>query len=87
MKIWQDVRQPRVNRIKDWAKANLVLFTMGPEALGAKGARPGDDVSLEEVKPDREAGFRDLRFLKWAYAFDAIKDVERFIGGQEAASL
>lgn len=84
MKIWQDVRQPRVNRIKEWAKSNHTMYTKGTGSLPKeKMGQTMGEISLEGVEMDRDAGFRTAAFMKWALGFDAVKDVERYVSGMD----
>lgn len=89
-KIWQEARLPRVNRIKAWARLNHALFTQGTslssEATEGK-ATMQDDIPLDQVEMDLDAEFLAPAFLKWAFWFDPVADVEGHIARMDKASL
>ncbi|KAK4501210.1 hypothetical protein PRZ48_007017 [Zasmidium cellare] len=90
-KIWQEVRIPRVNRIKDWAKSNHTMYTKGADAqlkaVEKDRTPPTQDISLDKVEPDMNASYRSPAFFKWAFGFDPIEDVERYIQKKDQARL
>lgn len=73
-KAWQEIRKPRVERIKAYARWNTAMFSGDLRA-------PSNDVerravkSLKDVAPDMSAKFHSSRFLKWTLDYDAIADV------------
>lgn len=90
MKVWQDVRQPRVNRIKDWARFNHQLYTKGtdtPPRSAGQNRTTVEEISLDEVEMDMSADFRLPAFYKWAFGFDPIADVETYLEKKDKAKL
>lgn len=90
MDIWQKVRMPRVNKIKAWARFNSALFTQGMSGsseTGGEETMPEERPSLEQVEMDMDAGYLSPAFLKWAFWFHPVADVEAYIASTEKASL
>lgn len=89
-KIWQDVRQPRVNRIKEWAKSSHQLYTKGTDAPPKSAGQVRttvEEISFEKVEMDMNAEFRSPAFFKWAFGFDPIANVERYLEYKDQARL
>ncbi|KAF3764363.1 FAD/NAD(P)-binding domain-containing protein [Cryphonectria parasitica EP155] len=73
---WQEIRRPRVERIKAYARWNTAMFSGGlpiPEQDVERRAVK----SLRDVVPNRDASFHSSAFLKWALDYDAIAEVRR----------
>ncbi|KAK9420841.1 hypothetical protein SUNI508_00932 [Seiridium unicorne] len=71
---WEQIRMPRVERIKRWAKANSETF-IGQPATGTKQAAAWHVKSLKDTKPDMNANMNSSAFLKWAQSYDAIEEL------------
>ncbi|KAF2173660.1 hypothetical protein M409DRAFT_61977 [Zasmidium cellare ATCC 36951] len=71
--IWEEVRLPRVARIKEFA-------------LNAKKAASNTNKAAEDqpaaVVPDRNAEFNSPAFNAWVYAYDAGEEIAQVIAGQ-----
>ncbi|EME42798.1 hypothetical protein DOTSEDRAFT_80417 [Dothistroma septosporum NZE10] len=86
-KIWQEVRIPRVNKLKAWANFNNKLYTKGltpakPEIKKQEAAHA--EVASNEpesLKPDSNADFRSPAFVMWAYGYDAVGEVKKYMDG------
>lgn len=71
---WENIRMPRVARIKKWAKANSETF-IGQPPTGTKSADKWHIKSLKNTKPDMNANMNSSAFLKWAMDYDAVDEV------------
>jgi salicylate hydroxylase len=84
--IWQTIRIPRVNRIKEFAAWNTRVF-LGEENAhtlisksSADHAKPTAQVkSFKTLKPDARAPFYTAAFLKWAQDYDAVGEVKKYL--------
>ena len=81
---WEEIRKPRVERIKAFANWNTKVFLGEDHLLGmGKGidSGPGEGKheikSLKNVKGDMNAPVHTSAFLKWAQDYDVVKDCAR----------
>ncbi|CAK4034829.1 FAD NAD(P)-binding domain-containing [Lecanosticta acicola] len=81
--VWQEVRIPRVNRIKAWAHANDRIYSQGdqssPEGGNPMAAEKMSSSSSQGVSRDRDAPFRTSRFMRWAFGYDAVDEVDQYL--------
>jgi salicylate hydroxylase len=70
-KVWQDLRKPRVDRIKSFAKWNTKAFNGESNTLN-KSTHANSTISLKSVTPNMNAEFYTSAFLKWALDYDAV---------------
>ena len=72
-RIWQDVRKPRVERIRRLARSTQGRYQ-------AKESSPSGVVPeerQEEVEPSMEAEDTSMAFLKWQYGYDVVAEMQR----------
>ncbi|KAK5994729.1 FAD-dependent urate hydroxylase-like protein [Cladobotryum mycophilum] len=81
VKIWQAIRKPRVERIKDYANWNTQNFSgkgvATPEQAEGKIIQTGKDVA-----PDMNADFDTAAFWKWSLDYDAIGEAQSALAAQ-----
>ncbi|ETS83816.1 hypothetical protein PFICI_05692 [Pestalotiopsis fici W106-1] len=75
---WESIRRPRVERIKQWAKANSEAFISQPPT-GTKHADKWQIISLKNTQPDMNADMNSSAFLKWAQDYDAINEARKYM--------
>ncbi|EMD00406.1 hypothetical protein BAUCODRAFT_163477 [Baudoinia panamericana UAMH 10762] len=87
-RTWQNIRKPRVERIKEYAKFNTNLFVNAPAPSAAEtgesvssGEVKANVRSLKDVQPRMEAHFQSAAFVKWALDYDAIAAAKEYLGG------
>lgn len=75
-RFWEDIRKPRVERIKSYAAWNTQMFlgNKNREASHTKYA-DADWKSIKDIKPDSTADFTSPAFFKWAHDYDVIEQV------------
>lgn len=75
-RFWEDIRKPRVERIKSYAAWNTQMF-LGKEYRLASHSKYADTdwESIGDIKPDSAADFTSPAFFKWAHDYDAIEHV------------
>lgn len=84
-KVWQEVRIPRVNRIKAWAHANEMLYSKGiggRSSSSSGGPASEEKMSLADEQADRDAPFRSGAFVRWAFGYDAVAEVRKHLEQQ-----
>jgi salicylate hydroxylase len=75
-KLWQEMRKPRVDRIKAYALWNTHMFLGNKSSPVEKSADPGHSWdSVQIVEPDATAAFNSPAFYKWAHDYDAVGEV------------
>lgn len=73
---WQQIRKPRVERIKEYAKYNTQIYLSGklprppPQGAGMVNVK-----SLRHVTSRADAKFASSEFVKWTLDFDAVGEV------------
>ena len=73
---WQEIRKPRVERIKDYAKENTAVYFGEPIPDRHRHQGDGSGVrSLKNIKPNMNAKFTSPSFVKWCYDYDAVAEV------------
>jgi salicylate hydroxylase len=90
-KIWQSIRIPRTERIKEFAAWNTRVF-LGEEstnplvskASGRENRNPGHMRSLKTLKSDQSAPFHTSAFLKWVQDYDAVGEAKKHVDGLKA---
>lgn len=85
LKIWQDVRKPRVEKIKALAHSNHYLYSSGGLSLSTinngnesevkSNASAAPDV-LDE-RPDDEAPYHTDPFNRWLYNYDVAAEINK----------
>lgn len=78
---WENIRMPRVARIKSWAKANSETF-IGQPPTGTKQADKWHIKSLKNTKPNMNANMNSSAFLKWAMDYDAVDEARSYIANK-----
>lgn len=74
-KKYEELRQPRVERIRAYARANGVNYTL-PDGAQQKKRDAILKTSAHQVRrKGGEVPFGDMEFAKWLDNYDAIKDV------------
>ncbi|EME48277.1 hypothetical protein DOTSEDRAFT_42508 [Dothistroma septosporum NZE10] len=64
---WQQIRKPRCERIKAYAKENTAVFLNQPLTHRQRQESTQSSVkSLKDVMPDMDARFTSSRFIDWA---------------------
>jgi salicylate hydroxylase len=69
---WEEIRMPRVERVKPYARWNTSMLIGEQVALQTDNDR-NNIKSLKHVVPDKNAKFHSSAFLKCAHDFDAIR--------------
>jgi salicylate hydroxylase len=87
MRLWEKIRIPRVNLVKDFARWNTDAFTgTAPPSEWARNEQAKTvEVSLKDVKPDSQAKFRSGAFLKWVMDYDAVEEARRYVDARQAS--
>lgn len=81
--VWETVRKPRVQRIKEYAKWMTAMF-LGDD-LPVKPAVAKNVVrDVSQVKPDMHATFTSSAFVKWTLDFDAVEEARRYVESNKA---
>ena len=87
MHVWQSVRKPRVERIKEFAAWNTNVFLDVDNyylAAAKKQKESGNIKSLKRIVGDRDAPLWTAKFLKWTQDYDVVGEVKRFLDGPTA---
>lgn len=73
---WENIRKPRVERIKSYAAWNTQMF-LGNKHLAASYPKyPDVDWdSIKDIGPNSAADFTSPAFFKWAHEYDAVEQV------------
>ena len=83
-RAWEQIRKPRVGRVKDYAHSNHNLYAQGgatfPKQPQTNGVQSQDKCSTvlsveEDVAPNRDAEFNTPPFIKWLLDYDAAATV------------
>ena len=87
MKVYETLRKPRVERIQEVARSNMVSWQLadGPEqeqrdirlgeSLQKKGeTRGGQNGAGSEIQPDIHARFGEPGFQLWLYGTDVVRE-------------
>lgn len=82
-KIWQDIRKPRAERIKEYARWNTRLFT-GEINTPRHDGPTGNVKNLRDVEPGMYSSFNSARFVKWALDHDAVADARKYVESDKA---
>ncbi|OJJ46853.1 hypothetical protein ASPZODRAFT_15545 [Penicilliopsis zonata CBS 506.65] len=77
--LWEEIRKPRVERIKAYAAWNTRMY-LGQRSQRNKDRKtPSSEEdqwkSMREVVPDASAPFNSPSFFKWAHDYDAVSEV------------
>lgn len=83
-KIWEEIRKPRVEKIKEYAKWNTMMFAGNVQAPKLKGGAKSEEKDLTNVKPNMNANFHSSAFVKWTLDHDAIGAAQDYIDGLKA---
>ena len=94
-RLWQEVRKPRVERIKAFASWNTRVFLGEEEMKGVnagkekgEGKRKKTEMdtvkSLKGTMPDMHAAFHTSAFLKWAHDYDVVGETKKYLGAKDA---
>lgn len=77
--FWEEIRKPRVERIKSFAAWNTRMF-LGKKDRKDSHLKDADTAwkSIEDAEPDPGAHFNSPAFFKWAHDYDAIEQVSLF---------
>ncbi|GLA94509.1 hypothetical protein AtubIFM57143_001496 [Aspergillus tubingensis] len=75
-RFWEDIRKPRVERIKSFAAWNTQRF-LGHKDHAASHQKYADTDwdSIKNIEPDPAADFRSPAFFKWAHDYDVVEHV------------
>lgn len=86
MRLWESIRMPRVNRIKEFARWNTEAFAGMDTSAMWKGAKDREtiQVSLKDVKPDGRAALHSRAFLKWVMDYDAVGEAKKVVAERQA---
>jgi len=72
--IWEKLRKPRAERVKELSAWNTKLFT-GTPLVPTTDNDKGNWKSLKNTLPDKDASFSSSRFVKWLLDHDAVEEV------------
>lgn len=76
---WENIRKPRVERIKSYAAWNTQMFLGNKHRVASHPKYPDSDWdSIKDIEPDSAADFTSPAFFKWAHEYDAVKQVSLF---------
>lgn len=78
MKVWETIRKPRANRIKEYAKWNTSMF-IGVPVLPGKGKSKAVSRDLRSAKEDMNASFGTSAFVKWSLDHDAVEEARKYM--------
>lgn len=75
-RFWEDIRKPRVERIKSFAAWNTQRF-LGHKDHAASHQKYADAdwESIKDIEPDPAADFTSPAFFKWAHDYDIVEQV------------
>ncbi|KAJ5806665.1 uncharacterized protein N7503_004267 [Penicillium pulvis] len=73
---WENIRKPRVERIKSYAAWNTQMF-IGNKDRAASHPKylDADWDSIKDMEPNSAADFTSPAFFKWAHDYDAVEQV------------
>lgn len=83
VRVWEAIRKPRVERIKEYAKWNTAMYVGAPVA---PKSQIGKSVvkDLNHVKPNMHASFHSSAFVKWTLDYDAVEEAQNYLDGNKA---
>ncbi|GAD98245.1 conserved hypothetical protein [Paecilomyces variotii No. 5] len=86
-RFWEDIRKPRVERIKSYAAWNTRRF-LGHKDLAASHQKYADAdwESIKDIEPDPAADFTSPAFFKWAHDYDAFEQTRKYLDKINKAS-
>ncbi|RAK84841.1 FAD/NAD(P)-binding domain-containing protein [Aspergillus costaricaensis CBS 115574] len=75
-RFWEDIRKPRVERIKSFAAWNTQRF-LGHKDHAASHQKYADTdwECINDIEPDPAADFTSPAFFKWAHDYDVVEQV------------
>ncbi|GKZ39904.1 hypothetical protein AbraIFM66950_001561, partial [Aspergillus brasiliensis] len=74
-RFWEDIRKPRVERIKSYAVWNTQRFLGHKDRAASRQTYSDADWnSIRDLKPDSTADFTSPAFFKWAHDYDAFEE-------------
>ncbi|KAE8422221.1 hypothetical protein BDV36DRAFT_291399 [Aspergillus pseudocaelatus] len=79
-RFWEDIRKPRVERIKSYAAWNTRRF-LGHKDRAASHQKYADAdwESIKDIEPDSAADFTSPAFFKWAHDYDAVEQTRKYL--------
>ncbi|KAJ5415829.1 hypothetical protein N7465_004524 [Penicillium sp. CMV-2018d] len=73
---WENIRKPRVERIKSYAAWNTQMFLGNKHRAASHPKYPDADWdSIKDIEPNSAADFTSPAFFKWAHEYDAVEQV------------
>ncbi|KAL1857743.1 hypothetical protein Plec18170_002967 [Paecilomyces lecythidis] len=86
-RFWEDIRKPRVERIKSYAAWNTRRF-LGHKDRAASHQKYADAdwESIKDIEPDSAADFTSPAFFKWAHDYDAVEQTRKYLEKNNKAS-
>ena len=84
-RFWEDIRKPRVERIKSYAAWNTQMF-LGKKDRVAPHSKYADTdwESIKNIESNSAADFNSPAFFKWAHDYDAIEQVSLPLGSSHS---
>lgn len=74
-RFWEDIRKPRVERIKAYAAWNTRRFAGKRADAPVSKYTDSDWKAINEIQADSTGDFTSPAFFKWAHDFDVIEQV------------
>ncbi|KAJ5186484.1 hypothetical protein N7449_011248 [Penicillium cf. viridicatum] len=77
---WENIRKPRVERIKSYASWNTQMFLGNKHRAASHPKYPDADWdSIKDIEPNSAADFTSPAFFKWAHEYDAIEQTHKYL--------
>ena len=74
--LWEDIRKPRVERIKSYAAWNTQMFLGKKDRVTPHSKYADTDWEyIKNIEPNSAADFNSPAFFRWAHDYDAIEQV------------
>ncbi|KAJ5982078.1 hypothetical protein N7451_012178 [Penicillium sp. IBT 35674x] len=73
---WENIRKPRVERIKSYAAWNTQMFIGNKDRAASQPKYlDADWDSIKDIEPNSAADFTSPAFFKWVHDYDAVEQV------------
>ncbi|OQD94903.1 hypothetical protein PENSOL_c023G04706 [Penicillium solitum] len=77
---WENIRKPRVERIKSYAAWNTQMFLGNKHRAASHPKYPDADWdSIKDIEPNSAADFTSPAFFKWAHEYDAVDQTHKYL--------
>ncbi|GKZ58901.1 hypothetical protein AnigIFM49718_004742 [Aspergillus niger] len=79
-RFWENIRKPRVERIKSFAAWNTRRFLGHKDHAGSHQKYADTDwESIKDIEPDAAADFTSPAFFKWVHDYDVVEQTRKYL--------